>query len=409
MTSVDEVADAAVAAAPARRRGSGLLGPVAVAAALLSALATFLIFNSFTPIVPTNEVVVPILLVNAITVLVLLGLIAREVFNVFQARRHGQAGARLHVRTVGLFSVMAAVPAILLAVVASITLDRGLDRWFSSRTRAVIENSLSVAQAYVREHAETVRGDIMAMAVDLARAKPMFDSDRERFRQFLRAQASIRGLPAALMIGGDLQTIERADLGFNRDFRGPSREALAEVGESEPQIALLPNADYVAAIIKLRSYDDTYLYVARPLNPQVLEQLRVTEAGVLEYANLDARRLGVQVAFGLMFTVIALICLLSAAWIGINFAASLVAPIRRLIGAASQVSTGNLYVQVPVRESEGDLAHLGETFNKMTQELRTQHDDLMRAHDVIDSRRRFTEAVLAGASAGVIGVDADGC
>jgi two-component system nitrogen regulation sensor histidine kinase NtrY len=116
----------------------------------------------------------------------------------------------------------------------------------------------------------------------------------------------------------------------------------------------------------------------------------------------------VQIAFALMYTVIALSVLLSAVWIGLNFANLLVAPIRRLIGAANLVSTGNLYVQVPIRRSEGDLAHLGETFNKMTQELRTQRDDLVRARDVIDSRRRFTEAVLAGASAGVIGVDAEG-
>jgi two-component system nitrogen regulation sensor histidine kinase NtrY len=409
MTSVDEAASAEPAiAAPARRLASGLLGPAAVALALLSALVTFLILAGFTPIVPTHAVVVSVLLVNAATVLILLGVIAHEVWQVVQARRRGHAGARLHVRIVGLFSVIAAVPVILVAVVASITLDRGLDRWFSQRTRAVIENSLTVAQAYVREHAEMVRGDIMAMSVDLARAKPMFDQDRERFRQFLRAQASLRGLPATLMIRGDLSVAERVDLGFQREFLGPSREALREVGDSEPQIALLPNADYVAGIIKLRNYDDTYLYVARPLNPKVLEQLRVTQAGVVEYASLEARRLGVQVAFGLMYTVIALICLLSAVWIGFNFAASLVAPIRRLIGAASEVSTGNLYVQVPVRRSEGDLAHLGETFNKMTQELRTQRDDLMRARDQIDSRRRFTEAVLAGASAGVLGIDPDG-
>src|SRR4051794_25885226 len=250
MTSVDQVADPAEPAGATRKRARGFVGPAAVAVALLSALATFLIFNSLTPIVPTNEVVIPILLVNAVTVIVLVGLIVREVWNVVQAQRHGQAGARLHIRIVGLFSVMAAVPAILLAVVASVTIDRGLDRWFSSRTRAVIENSLSVAQAYVREHAETVRGDIMAMSQDLTRAKPMFESDRERFRQFMRAQASIRGLPAALLIGGDLQVVERVDLGFNRDFLGPSKEALSEVGENEPQIALLPNADYVAAIIK---------------------------------------------------------------------------------------------------------------------------------------------------------------
>src|SRR5438552_12935202 len=109
-----------------------------------------------------------------------------------------------------------------------------------------------------------------------------------------------------------------------------------------------------------------------------------------------------------MFAVIELIVLLSSAWLGLDFANRLVAPIRRLIGAANVVSTGNLNIQVPVRRSEGDLARLGETFNKMTQELRTQRDDIVRARDLIDSRRLFTEAVLAGASAGVIGVDANG-
>jgi two-component system nitrogen regulation sensor histidine kinase NtrY len=141
----------------------------------------------------------------------------------------------------------------------------------------------------------------------------------------------------------------------------------------------------------------------------VLAQLRATQASVAQYADLSARRIGIQIAFALMYTVIALIVLLSAVWIGLNFANYLVAPIRRLIGAAQVVSTGNLYVQVPTRRSEGDLAQLGETFNKMTQELRTQRDDIVRARDLIDSRRRFTEAVLAGASAGVIGVDADSC
>src|SRR5205807_2157641 len=117
---------------------------------------------------------------------------------------------------------------------------------------------------------------------------------------------------------------------------------------------------------------------------------------------------GMQLAFAAMYTVIALSVLLSAVWLGLTFANYLAAPIRRLIGAAQLVSTGNLQIQVPTRRSEGDLAQLGETFNKMTHDLRTQRDDIVRARDLIDSRRRFTEAVLAGASAGVIGVDAQG-
>ncbi len=411
MTSIQQVAfpEAAETRGPWSWLASRLAGPVAVGLALLSAIVTFVVLTGLTPVVPTHDVVVRVLLGNGAMMLVLLGIIAYEVFKIVQARRRGRAGAKLHVRIVGLFSVIAAVPAILLAVIASITLERGLDRWFSTRTRAVIENSLTVAEAYLREHAAMIRGDIMAMAYDVGRARPLFDQDRERFRQFLKAQASIRGLPHAMMIGGDLSIIERADLKAGGDFVAPSSGALKEVGDAEPQIALLAEAKTVAAVIKLRGYDDAYLYVARPVDPRVVEQLQATQESVAEYASLQARRLGVQVAFALMYTVVALIVLLSAVWIGLNFANRLVAPIRRLIGAANQVSTGNLQVQVPIRRGEGDLAQLGETFNNMTQELRTQRDDLMRAHDVIDSRRRFTEAVLAGASAGVIGLDAEGC
>jgi two-component system, NtrC family, nitrogen regulation sensor histidine kinase NtrY len=188
----------------------------------------------------------------------------------------------------------------------------------------------------------------------------------------------------------------------------PASAALARVTDTEPQIAPYPDNKFVTAVIKLRGYDDAYLYVARPIDQRVVLQLTETQNAIQTYAELEARRLGVQVAFALMYTVIALTVLLSAAWIGLNFANRLVAPIRRLIGAVNVVSRGNLHVQVPVRQAEGDLAQLGETFNKMTQELRTQRDDIVRARDLMDSRRRFTEAVLAGASAGVIGVDADG-
>jgi two-component system nitrogen regulation sensor histidine kinase NtrY len=202
--------------------------------------------------------------------------------------------------------------------------------------------------------------------------------------------------------------VERADVAMDKKIVLPSPQLLAAVTETDPQVALIPEGDHVAAVVKLAGFDDMYLYVARMLDPRVVQQLIATQESVGEYANLESRRLGIQVAFALMFTVIALIVLLSSAWIGLDFANRLVAPIRRLIGAANVVSTGNLNIQVPVRRSEGDLARLGETFNKMTQELRTQHEDIIRARDLIDSRRRFTEAVLAGASAGVIGVNADG-
>jgi two-component system nitrogen regulation sensor histidine kinase NtrY len=410
MTSAEQTAPSPIAAVPSTLGGvsTRVLGSIAVGIALLSALATFLVLAGLTPVVPTHEVVVSLLLANVVAAAFLIGVIGREVWVIVQARRRGRAASQLHVRIVTLFTLIAAVPAILVAIVASITLDRGLDRLFSTRTRAVIENSLAVSEAYLRVHTQLIRGDIQAMAVDVARARPLYDQDKDRFQQFLTGQATVRGLPVAVMLDVELNVIARSSLRATQDFVSPSREALEGLSETEPQVALIPDANYVAAVIKLRSYDNVYLYVTRPLDPRVVAQLRETRASITEYANIEARRLGVQVAYGLMYTLISLIVLLSAAWIGLNFANRLVAPIRRLIGAANVVSTGNLHVQVPIRKSEGDLAQLGETFNKMTQELRTQRDDIVRTRDVIDSRRRFTEAVLAGASAGVIGVDHDG-
>ena len=408
MTTIDQVAPIETAVAIPSPTASRVIGAIAVGLALLSAVVTFLVLSGLTPISPVHEVVVTLLLCNALTGLLLVGIIGREVWQVVQARRHGQAGSRLHVRIVSLFAVIAAVPTILVAVVASTTLDRGLDRFFSTRMRGMIEQSLIVADAYVAEHAQALRSEILAMAYDVSRTKPLFDQDRERFRQFLTAQANARGLSAAIMITPDGSTVEKADIKMDQKIVLPSPSVLGQIKDDQPQIALIPEGDHVAAVIKLRNFDDMYLYVARLLDPRVVAQLRATQASVGEYANLETRRLGIQVAFALMFAVIALIVLLSAAWIGLNFANSLVAPIRRLIGAANVVSTGNLNIQVPIHQSEGDLAQLGETFNKMTHELLTQHEDIVRARDLIDSRRRFTEAMLSGASAGVIGVNADG-
>ena len=392
--------------------GGGILrkwvAPFAVAIALLSAFLTFMVLSGLTPIEPTRQVVYSFLLINAATILLLVGIIVREVWLVIQARRRGRAAARLHVQIVSLFSIIAVLPAVLVAVVANVTIDRGLDRLFSGPTREVIQNSLIVARAYMQEHAKLIRGDILGMANDIARARPLYDQDRRSFQELLTVNAAARNLPAAMLVDKNGNVLVTAKTGIQQEFTTPPQDFLSNVNEDEPQIAVFPEANYVAAVIRLRAFDDTFLYVARLLDPRVISQLKQTEASVAEYAQIEARRLGIQVAFALMFAVIALTILMASVLLGLNFANWLVAPIRNLMSAANIVSTGDLHVQVPVHKSEGDLAQLGETFNKMTAELRTQRDELVSASDLIDSRRRFIEAVLSSASAGIIGVDASG-
>ncbi|MBV8745967.1 MAG: PAS domain-containing sensor histidine kinase [Xanthobacteraceae bacterium] len=416
MTIVNDMARRSIDLTETRTRSfaSGMVGLAVVGVALVSALMTFLVLEGLTSISPgdsvygTFTVFDTLLLVNGVTVLFLLAIIGREVWQLLRARRRGRAGSRLHVQIVGLFSIIAALPAILIAVVASISLDRGLDRFFTLSPRAVIENSLNVTEAYLGEQMQMIGGDVVAMGNDISRTKPFIEQNPEAMRQLLTAQASLRRLAGAMLIDSNEKVIDKADVRVPNEFvfLAPDRQRLASTSETEPTMMLARN--YVAAMIKLHGFEDTYLFVTRILDPLVVANLRQTQASIREYADNETRRLNVQIAFGLMYTVIALTVLLSAVWIGLNFANRLVEPIRRLIAAANVVSTGNLYVQVPIGKAQGDMAQLGATFNKMTQELRTQRDDIVRARDLVDSRRRFTEAVLSGASAGVIGIDSAG-
>jgi two-component system nitrogen regulation sensor histidine kinase NtrY len=385
-----------------------MLGLITMVLSLCSGLATYLILTGLTPIVPTQTVVVGVLLINSLLVLAMVGIIAWQVTGLWLARRRHVAGAQLHVRIVSLFSIIAVVPAILLAVFASVSLDRGLDHWFSARTKSIIQNSIDVATAYLQEHGQVIRADTLGMAKDIDEAVELVRAQPQGFGNFLNAQAAIRALPAAYLIDSSGKVLATAASQPDFPFRAPPKEAM-ELAKKGQVIVIAPGqTSIVGAIKSLANFNDTYLYVIRPVNARVLQQLRATRANVAEYQLLEQRRAGVQVAFGLMYVAIALTLLLSAIWIGMWFANRLVAPIGQLMGAAEEISHGNLGVEVDVDPADGDLAVLGSTFNTMATELKTQRDELVGANATLDERNRFMEAVLSGVTAGIVGVDADG-
>jgi two-component system nitrogen regulation sensor histidine kinase NtrY len=391
-----------------RKRRFGYLGLALVLLALATTAITFLVLTGLTPYEPTHQVVVTLLGVNVGFGLALVVLIGIEIVGLMRARRRGQAGAALHMRIIGLFSIVAAMPALFVAAIAFITLDRGLDNWFSTRVRGIVETSLIVANAYVQEQGRLIKGEALAMAADVNRAQPVYVTDPERFVQYLKAQGTIRGLPGAMLMTKQREVTDRADILIGVDFPLPPQDAVNDADTEEAVVIAPGSKNVMGAVVKLSAYEDRYLFVARPFDVKVAQYLRETQEGATQYRALEERRFGVQVAFALMFVTIALVVLLAAIWIGLAFANRLVEPIRRLINAADQVSAGNLYVRVPVESKTGDLASLGDTFNNMTDTLRSQRNDLLSANDLLDSRRRFMEAVLSGVSTGVIGIDEAG-
>ncbi|MGH9810778.1 MAG: sensor histidine kinase NtrY-like, partial [Terriglobia bacterium] len=231
------------------RRLPFTLGLITMVLSLCSGFATYAILTGLTPIVPTHLVVVGVLLINLVLVLAMLGIIAWQVGALWLARRRQVAGAQLHARVVSLFSVIAVVPAILLAVFASVSLDRGLDHWFSVRTKSIIQNSIDVATAYLQEHGQVIRTDTLGMAKDIDEAVDLVRSQPQGFGTFLSAQASIRALPMAYLIDGDGRVLATAASMPEFPYRPPPKEAM-DLAKKGQVIVIAPGQTSLVGAIK---------------------------------------------------------------------------------------------------------------------------------------------------------------
>jgi two-component system nitrogen regulation sensor histidine kinase NtrY len=397
--------DQPVALVQDRRSSFALPGLILATGALICAILTLFVLLGLTPVAPTGNVVIASAVINSLFIIGLMYLIGREVTRLLKARNRGRAAARLHVRIVVLFSIVAITPAVLVAIFASLTLNVGLDRWFSLRTQSIVQSSQDVARAYMMENASYLQGQTISMSNDLERNRAMFYLDRTGFLDLMTRQARGRGLLGAFLVREDGQAIAQADIKTERPLPAIPADALKSAAAGQPTLIPPGVTNLVGAVIKNDAISGSFLYTIRAVDPKVMNAMRQMEENTAEYKAMEAGRMSLQVAFAVLYLGFALIVLLAAIWAAIAVADRIVRPIRLLISAADSVATGNLAVVVPVRSADGDVGSLSRTFNKMISEIRTQRDEILEAKDEVDDRRRFIEAVLSGVTAAVIGVD----
>jgi len=408
-------ADTLSAPQPARRTGRRLrqrLGAVAVAFALLCALATFFMLSGLTPIAVDDRLAAALFIANIVSLLVVIALVVVEGWTLISAWRAGAAGSGLHFRVVRAFSIAAAAPAVVIAIVGSITINQAISPAFLHDVRAFIFNTAEAARLFRQSQCRSLLQEAQLTAADLDRAKPMYDADRKLFHEFFASRARYLGFTQAALMREDGETLEKADFPPQGQeatpLLKPEAGDFAEARKGEPTCVVADNGKTFIALRAISAFPNTFLYAARPVDPFTMEFPAQAAKLIGIYNSFEGQRRNLVIAFATMFGLISLIMLLSAIWLGLAFANRLIAPIRRLISATDEVSSGNLYVRVPTDKAEGDLAHLGDTFNKMTSELRIQQNRLLAANQLIDDRRVFTEAVLSGVPAAVVGVDPEG-
>ncbi|MBD3832093.1 ATP-binding protein [Brevundimonas bullata] len=350
-----------------------------------------------------SQVVLFILLANLVLIGGLATVIGGRVLRL--ARNRNDPGARLHLRFVTLFSLVAVVPAVLIALVFGVLVNRGVDQWFSTNVRSAVENGAEIGRAYVADVGAGLEVDLETMSTELGGVRSLFDN-RIQFSRALAQIGDFFGYPALYILNGDGEVLASGEQPGAPPYVAPPREAFETVagGEVAPT-TVTENPDMVRALYPLPDYGDAYLYVVRPLAPGLIQRMRNGEESIAAYRAAEESRARIQAAFALSYLETALLVLVGAVWLAMSAASSISAPIGRLVKAADQVAGGDLSARVDNAGAPAELVVLSEAFNRMTGDIMTQQAALKAASDDALGRSRFIETVLSGVSAGVIGLD----
>ena len=348
-----------------------------------------------------------ILLADFVYVLIVAALVLSQIGRLVAARRAKSAGSQLHLRLTGAFALLALIPTVTVAIFAGLTLNIGLEGWFSERVSSVVGSSLAAAEAYETEQRGDLATDGLALAryIDTVRnAQPVGDREVLTDGQ-LQVQ---RGLREAYLVDGTGELRARGDRSYLFDFEQPlPKEILDAKAEGFLIIEDWANNEF-RALVPLSSFVDRYLYISRDVDGEILSLLDETQETVRLYQQLESERGRVVFEFGLIYLGFALILILAAIWMGFWFAERLSGPIGRLTGAAQRVGTGDLDVQVLEEDGDDEIAMLGRYFNQMIKQLKRQRKSLVDNNNQIERRRRLFDSVLGSVTSGVVGLDASG-
>ena len=359
------------------------------------------------PLGPASQPILTVLSVNLVLILGLTTVVTLRFAALLRARDR-DPGARLHLRFVTLFAFAALAPAIVVALFYGVLVSRGVENWFSQRVQTVVENSATVARSYVGDQKRYIGDHVTLMSADLNREASSLQTSPIAFSHYLAVLASYHAFPAAYLIDRQGRVLARAETADAPPFVMPPESSFKAADEGDISVPAFDSTDLMRAVYRLRGFPDAYLYVVRPLEKGILNHLRDAEGALVSYREAAQNRERIQTIFALSYAETALLVLVAAVWLGLWSANAISGPVARLVQAAGRIAGGDLSARVDADNDPEEIAVLSRAFNSMTNDLQVQQEALRRASLEAEERRQFIETVLAGVSAGVIGLDARG-
>ena len=350
------------------------------------------------------------LLLDLIYVLLIVGIVLVKILYVLSQRRSRLAGSKLHFRLAGVFTTMSFLPTITVAVFATVSINLGLEAWFSDRVQSVVGTSLSAARSYADEQRFALIDDIRSVAEDLQnfRKSRSFIEDDELRNELARLQSELqRGLKEAFILNGSGNIELRGERSYLFDFEKPNEK---NINSATSDVVLIDdfNNNELRALIFLNGFGDRYLYLTREVDGTLFNLLDETQKTAILYQQMESDRTAYLFNFAVLYFALALLLIVSSVLFALWFAERLSKPIGRLAAAAKRVGAGELTTQVIEDEGDDEIAQLGRYFNQMTKKLKHQRDTLVDNTEQIEERRRLFDSVLSSVTSGVIVLDKNG-
>lgn len=345
------------------------------------------------------------MLLNLGIIFALCVIIMVKVISVWNERRKNYIGSRMQNRIVLIFSLLTVFPTLVMSLFSVFFFIYGIQNWFDNKITHALENSLSVSEAYLQEHAQNLRDEAYSMSKDINKYSKALNDNQELFKKFLSNQANWRNLTEVVVFRKkDILATSSNTLEFlvNLDEIAPESIRNADDGKI---VIILNNREKVKALIKLSKFNDTYLIISRKVDPKVLEYMTQTKNSFEQYSKLKKNSLNIQIQFASAFVGLSIVLLLSAIWLGLIFAGRIVSPIHKLIAATERVQSGDLTVMLEEQNRNDEVTTLFQAFNRMTGTLQKNQLQLGEVNRQIDDRGRLIEAVFSGVNSGIISID----
>ncbi len=346
-----------------------------------------------------------VLRANLILIVFLAIYLGYRVWGTLFTKARRRTAPLLHRRFVFIFSLAALVPAIIVGVFSLSFISQNINDIFGADVRKNMEQARSILDDYVDQELSDLGKDINILSATID-ADPTMVEQRISLTAELQIQARVRDLDAVYMLSDQGDVLARVESPFAPDFRVPADSVFQSTSQGRIAYQKRDDLDYLIALSPLPEFTNVYLYVGRVLrsDSQVLSSISGIEGATQSLTSFNQKQAKMRNIFVLTLMETALLILMAAIWLGLVLGNRIIEPLGRLITAAELVRAGDMSARVNVGEDWGEISDLGSAFNRMTQQLDSQRDALVKEHDISEQRRQFSEAVLSGVRAGVIGL-----